>query len=89
MKGILSSYAYNTYIPDSSPVAIAAKKDFFTPVRLSYICEKIVMYYFLLTQSDLEQWDDDPEAFCLDESEESWKYALRVSVKCHIFMLPS
>lgn len=85
MKGILSSNTYNTYIQDSLPkevdvpVAIAAKKDFFTPVRLSYICEKIVMHYFLLTQSDLEQWDDDPEAFCLDETGESWKYALKVS----------
>lgn len=85
MKGILSSNTYNTYIQDSLPkevdvpVAIAAKRDFFTPVRLSYICEKIVMHYFLLTQSDLEQWDDDPEAFCLDESGESWKYALKVS----------
>ncbi|KAJ6635893.1 Importin-11 [Pseudolycoriella hygida] len=83
MKGILSSNTYNTYTEDSLPKevnvsdAIAAKKDFFTPVRLSYICEKIVMHYFLLTQPELEQWDDDPEAFCLDESGESWKYALK------------
>lgn len=59
--------------------ALRARKEFFTPVRLNYICEKVIMHYFLLTQQDLETWDDDPEAFASDEGGESWKYALRVS----------
>lgn len=56
-----------------------ARKEFFTPVRLNYICDKVIMHYFLLTPQDLAEWDDDPEAFASDEGGESWKYALRVS----------
>lgn len=59
--------------------ALRVRREFFTPVRLNYICEKVIMHYFLLTQQDLETWDDDPEAFASDEGGESWKYALRVS----------
>lgn len=86
MKGVLGSNSYLTYVPDSLanetdvPVAVAAKKEFFTPIRLNYICEKVIMHYFLLTKQDLELWDDDPEAFASDEGGESWKYALRVSL---------
>lgn len=56
--------------------AIQSKNDFFTQERLSYMCEKIIMHYFLLTKSDLDLWDEDPESFALDEGGESWKYAL-------------
>lgn len=84
MKGILSSSTYKPYIRSLSkvvdvPVAIAAKTDFFTPIRLEYICEKVIMHYFLMTQADLDLWNDDPEAFASDEGGESWKYALKVS----------
>lgn len=92
MKGILSSHTYMSCMPSSSsmkdaghaaadsllPVAVAAKQNFFTAVRLKYICEKMIMHYFLLTQQDLDLWDEDPEAFASDEGGESWKYALRV-----------
>lgn len=87
MKGILGSTSYHSFVPDLLPkesdavVAVDAKRDFFTPVRLNYICEKVIMHYFLLTQQDLEQWDDDPEAFASDEGGESWKYALRVRIR--------
>lgn len=83
MKGILSSTTYNTYTQDSLPkevdvpIAIAAKNEFFTQTRLTYICEKVICHYFLMTKSDLDLWDDDPEAFAGDEGGESWKYALK------------
>lgn len=92
MKGILASHTYMACMPAAMakesgmghvadtllPAAVAAKQDFFTAVRLKYICEKVIMHYFLLTQQDLELWDEDPEAFASDEGGESWKYALRV-----------
>lgn len=31
----------------------------------------------MLTQNDLDQWDDDPESYACDEVGESWKYDLR------------
>lgn len=56
----------------------AAKNDFFTPERLSYIFEKIIMHYFLLSYDEFELWDNDPECYVLDEGGDSWKYNLRV-----------
>ena len=56
----------------------AAKNEFFTPERLSYIFEKIIMHYFLLTSEEFELWDSDPESYVSDEGGDSWKYNLRV-----------
>ncbi|KAJ1522166.1 hypothetical protein ONE63_002476 [Megalurothrips usitatus] len=53
------------------------KTSFFTPEILSAICQGLVGHYFLLTQEDLQMWDDDPETFATDESGECWKYSLR------------
>ncbi|EDW92050.2 uncharacterized protein Dyak_GE11724 [Drosophila yakuba] len=36
---------------------------FFTAERVTYICEKIVTHYFLLTQQELEEWQQDPEGY--------------------------
>lgn len=91
MKGILTSTTQNSYVyddapKDQTPPAVAAKMEFFTPIRLNYICEKVIMHYFLLTQNDFELWDDDPEAFASDEGGDPWKYALRVQ-NCYCFLL--
>lgn len=60
-----------------APIQTAAKNEFFTVERLSYISDKIITYYFLLTPQDLELWDEDPEQYAGDEGGESWKYDLR------------
>lgn len=52
-------------------------KEFFTSERLSFIMEKLLMHYFLLTPADFEQWEDDPENYVTDEGGDSWKYSLR------------
>lgn len=62
---------------DDAPIKTDAKNVFFTAERLSYISEKIITYYFLLTPKDLTQWDEDPEQYSCDECGESWKYDLR------------
>lgn len=62
---------------DDAPIKTDAKNVFFTVERLSYISEKIITYYFLLTPKDLAQWDEDPEQYTCDECGESWKYDLR------------
>lgn len=64
--------------PEIAMCAVEARKDFFTPIRLNYICEKVIMHYFQLTQQDLETWDEDPESFASDDGGDSWKYSLRV-----------
>lgn len=74
---LMKHIAMKTSTEDDAPIKSDAKNVFFTAERLSYISEKIVTYYFLLTPKDLEQWDDDPEQYACDECGESWKYDLR------------
>lgn len=79
IKGYLLNSSGNIYSSanetDSSLTEVL--NNFFTPERLEYIMEKLLMHYFLLTPSDIEQWENDPESFIADEGGESWKYCLR------------
>ncbi|GAB0099223.1 importin-11 [Sergentomyia squamirostris] len=82
MKRVLSCYPLTMTGKISSATidfsqATKAKEDFFTPQRLSYICERIIMHYFILTQSELDAWDEDPESYASDEGGDSWKYELK------------
>ncbi|CAL7948181.1 unnamed protein product [Xylocopa violacea] len=52
-------------------------EEFFTPETLTEICSRLVTHYFLLTPSDLESWDTDPESFVVDDGGDSYKYSLR------------
>lgn len=72
---LMKHIAMKTSNEDDAPIKTDAKNIFFTVERLSYISEKIVTYYFLLTPKDIELMDADPE--CGDECGESWKYDLR------------
>ncbi|XP_031781070.1 uncharacterized protein LOC100116824 isoform X2 [Nasonia vitripennis] len=53
------------------------KHDFFTPETLTEICTRLVTHYFVLTPTDLDSWNIDPENFGVDDCGESWKYSLR------------
>ena len=77
MKGILQTPMGSDSEKEAPLIAI--KNNFFTAERLTYIFDKIIMHYFLLTRQDFELWDADPESFVLDEGGDSWKYNLRVS----------
>lgn len=59
------------------------KTNFFQPNTLAEICKKLVSHYFILTQDELDMWDNDPENFANDEAGESWKYSIRVSRNCN------
>lgn len=74
---LMKAIAMKSSTEDDAPIKTDAKNDFFTVERLSYISEKIITYYFLLTPTDLEQWDENPEQHATDECGESWKYDLR------------
>lgn len=65
------------------PLTIRAhqiKINFFQSNTLAEICKKLVSHYFILTQDELDMWDNDPENFANDEAGESWKYSLRVRI---------
>lgn len=50
------------------------KGQFFTKELLKEIIMWLVTRYFLLTNEDLELWNNDPENFAIDDSRDSWKY---------------
>lgn len=80
IKGYLLNSTGNTYNnqPTDSEIQLSeVLRDFFTSERLGYIMEKLLMHYFLLTPSEIEQWEDDPETYVTDEGGDSWKYSLR------------
>lgn len=80
IKGYLLNSTGNTYNnqPTDSEIKLSeVLKEFFTSERLGYIMEKLLMHYFLLTPSDIEQWEEDPETYVTDEGGDSWKYSLR------------
>lgn len=41
--------------------------------------EVLVSQYMLLTPSDMENWEDDPEGFVNTMDSENWEFELRVS----------
>ncbi|KAK0087433.1 hypothetical protein PV326_005190 [Microctonus aethiopoides] len=77
IKSILINVNYRRSTDDSymhpkhMAVSRAAqlRKEFFTPETLKEICSKLVTHYFLLTQSDFEMWDADPEGYAVDIGE--------------------
>lgn len=86
IKAILS-HNLNHVDGDKEQIINAAKNDFFTPERLSYIFEKIIMHYFLLSHDEFELWDCDPESYVLDEGGDSWKYNLRSCTEAFYMIL--
>ncbi|XP_055641895.1 importin-11 isoform X1 [Toxorhynchites rutilus septentrionalis] len=86
IKGILSHSLINVD-GDKEQIINKAKNEFFTPERLSYIFEKIIMHYFLLTSEEFELWDSDPESYVLDEGGDSWKYNLRSCTEAFYMIL--
>lgn len=86
IKGILSHNLIHVD-GDKEQIINKAKNEFFTPERLSYIFEKIIMHYFLLTSEEFELWDSDPESYVLDEGGDSWKYNLRSCTEAFYMIL--
>lgn len=92
-KGILSSNVFgniekgSTVNSEEISRAIKCKDEFFTRERISYICEKMIMHYFLLTQQELELWDENPESYASDEGGDSWKYSLKACTETFFLTL--
>ncbi|EFN85422.1 Importin-11 [Harpegnathos saltator] len=87
VKNILTSTYYRPakIVEDTKdPIALRAyqlRQEFFTPDTLTEICSRLVTHYFLLTPTDLELWDTEPENFAIDDGGgESWKYSLRACI---------
>ncbi|KAM8711973.1 hypothetical protein ACLKA7_012481 [Drosophila subpalustris] len=94
LKGIMMS-GNDSLAPDASAntledelLASAAQTQtkFFSVERITYLCEKIVTHYFLLTQEELAEWQQDPEGYGQDDGGgDAWKYELRPCVETLYF----
>ncbi|KAH8384850.1 hypothetical protein KR093_010102, partial [Drosophila rubida] len=94
LKGIMMS-GNDSLAPDASAntledelLASAAQTQskFFSVERVTYLCEKIVTHYFLLTQDELAEWQLDPEGYGQDDGGgDAWKYELRPCVETLYF----
>ncbi|XP_005191472.2 importin-11 [Musca domestica] len=88
MKGLMSPFYWqkiDKFLDNDNSQDLEIRSSletFFTEERLSYICEKIITHYFILTQIELDLWLEDPEEFAQDDSGgDTWKYALRPCVE--------
>ena len=45
--------------------AYEIKMTFFTADTLREICHRLLLDYFVLSQEDLEMWNDDPEEYSM------------------------
>lgn len=80
IKGYLLNSTGNTYNAQPTELELnlaVVLREFFTSERLEFIMEKLLMHYFLLTPTDIEQWESDPENYVTDEGGDSWKYSIR------------
>lgn len=83
MKALISNTSLGGNRPITSTLsenirkAMEMKNEFFTQERISYICDKLVLNYFVLTQAELEAWDDNPESYADDETGDSCLYSLK------------
>uniref|UniRef100_A0A8C2C429 Importin-11 n=1 Tax=Cyprinus carpio TaxID=7962 RepID=A0A8C2C429_CYPCA len=83
IKMIVKNEAYKPAknIEDSKPENLEAHKiktAFFTHQTLTEIGRRLVSKYFLLTEEELNMWEEDPESFAVEETGgDSWKYSLR------------
>lgn len=69
--------------PEEKELTIQARQiiyDNFITANFVHSCaEVMVTKYMLLTPSDLEQWENDPESWANSVDAENWEFELRVS----------
>jgi hypothetical protein len=72
-------YFYSTGAQPETQQADAILDQVLSPQLLKHVTLTLVTQYMTLTGTELNNWDEDPEASMCDEGGESWKYSLRVS----------
>lgn len=94
LKGIMMSgndsiaqdQSANTLEDELLATTAQTQSKFFSVERVTYLCEKIVTHYFLLTAEELAEWQQDPESYGQDDGGgDAWKYELRPCVETLYF----
>ncbi|KAF9916817.1 Importin-11 [Lobosporangium transversale] len=79
---------------DPEPVVVQCRhiieNEFMTSETTNRLAEILVTKYMRLTEGDLEEWDNNPEEWALEEEVDAWKYQLRpCSEKVFMVLLSS
>ncbi|CAO3644783.1 unnamed protein product [Cunninghamella blakesleeana] len=90
IKGTIKNNVYDADIPDSDNLAVTREEkeltiqarqiiydNFITGDFVHSCAEVMVTKYMLLTPSDLEQWENDPESWSNSVDAENWEFELR------------
>ncbi|KAF9282312.1 hypothetical protein BGZ68_006073 [Mortierella alpina] len=66
---------------DPEPVVVQCRhiieNEFMTAETSNKLAEILITKYMRLTEDDLEEWDNNPEEWALEEEADSWRYQLR------------
>jgi hypothetical protein len=83
----IAAYPKSAKETETEKTILKMKNEFYSIERLGYICDKLITHYFLMTQKDVELWDQCPETFVLEEGGESYKYNLRACTEAFYMIL--
>lgn len=76
-EGVVARYLAEESKEQATLDACKIKEEFFNHDTLVGICRRLLTFYFLLTEEDLNCWDTSPEEFAVDEGGEAWKFSLK------------
>ncbi|KAF9570878.1 hypothetical protein EC968_001317 [Mortierella alpina] len=66
---------------DPEPVVVQCRhiieNEFMTAETSNKLAEILITKYMRLTEDDLDEWDNNPEEWALEEEADSWRYQLR------------
>ncbi|KAF9954158.1 hypothetical protein BGZ70_010643 [Mortierella alpina] len=66
---------------DPEPIVVQCRhiieNEFMTAETSNKLAEILITKYMRLTEDDLEEWDNNPEEWALEEEADSWRYQLR------------
>ncbi|KAI8086750.1 armadillo-type protein [Halteromyces radiatus] len=90
VKGTIKNAGYDAETPGTDNLAITEEEKalalearniirqrFVTDSFVNMCAETLITKYMLLTPSDLEQWEEDPEAWANSVDAENWEFELR------------
>uniref|UniRef100_A0A336M1T8 CSON010450 protein n=1 Tax=Culicoides sonorensis TaxID=179676 RepID=A0A336M1T8_CULSO len=69
------------YSPDIDRSMVKVTDGFFNSERLRVTVDKLISVFFLLTEVEMNIWEDDPEEYVGEDTGDSWKYSMRASAE--------
>lgn len=75
------------YSPDIDRKMVKITDGYFQDPQVFHAVDKLISVYFLVTEIELSNWEDDPEEYIGEEGGDSWKYSMRSSAEAFYMIL--